>query len=93
MASMNTRIDLEKVDYSQGRDLLAEFMSGDRQCIPTQWNQFFDISLTPGYQQNTQREFDFAKLKDLSQNDIQVIIVPPASLPVTLPNDESHPDQ
>jgi hypothetical protein len=80
MSATNTRIDLDRVDYSQGRDLLSEFLSGDRQCIPASWNEFFDIPLTQGYEANKNREFDFAKLRDMSNNDIQVTVTPAANV-------------
>ena len=69
---MNTRIDMEKVDYSEHADILKELYSGGRKLIEAKWEDFLQIPLTPGYAANTKREVDFSDLKDLSGNSITV---------------------
>ena len=69
---MNTTIETEKVDFSSGADMLKEFYNGKRQCVECKWEDFFNIPLTNGYRENTNRAFDFNSLKDLSNNDIPI---------------------
>jgi len=73
---MNSRIDMEKVDYSQGADILKELYDGKRQVAESKWEDFFNIPLTEGYANNKEREFDFNSLlnKDLSNNNITITI-------------------
>ena len=73
---MNSRIDMEKVDYSQGPDILKELYDGKRQVTESKWEDFFNIPVTEGYAKNKDREFDFNSLlnKDLSNNNITVTI-------------------
>jgi hypothetical protein len=72
---MNSRIDMEKVDYSDHADILKELYSGGRQLIEAKWEDFLQIPLTKGYEANIGREVDFNDLKDLSGNSITVTIV------------------
>ena len=67
---MNSNIETEKVDFSSGAELLQELYNGKRQCIECKWDDFFNIPLTKGYNENTNREYDFNSLKDLSNNTI-----------------------
>ena len=73
---MNSRIDMETIDYSQEADILKELYDGKRQVTECKWEDFFNIPLTEGYANNKGREFDFNSLlnKDLSNNNITITI-------------------
>ena len=72
---MTTRIDMEKVDYSDHADILKELYSGGRQVMEAKWDDFLKIPLTKGYEANTNREIDFNAMKDICGNDITVTVV------------------
>jgi len=74
---MNTRIEMDKVDYSEGKDILKELYNGSRQVVECKWEDFFNIPLTEEYAKNNKREFDFNSLKpasDLSNNNVTISI-------------------
>ena len=72
---MATRIDMEKIDYSDHADILKELYSGGRQVTEANWGDFLKIPLTKGYEANKNREIDFNQMKDICGNDITVTIV------------------
>ena len=72
---MTTRIDMEKVDYSDHADILKELYSGGRQVMEAKWDDFLKIPLSKGYEANKNRDIDFNQMKDICGNDITVTIV------------------
>ena len=80
---MNSRIDTDKIDYSEGADILKELYNGKRQCIECKWEDFFDIPVNEGYKKRQNRDGEnvnmcdekpvFIKTKDMSNNSIPVI--------------------
>ncbi len=71
---MTTRIDTEKVDYSDHADILKELYSDGRQVMEAKWDDFLKIPLTKGYEANTNPEIDFNQMKDIFGNDITMTI-------------------
>ena len=78
---MNSRIDTEKIDYSEGADILKELYDGKRQCMECKWEDFFNLPVTKGYtEKNNRREYDnmwngkpvYIKPKDMSNNSIPI---------------------
>jgi len=77
---MNSQIEMDKLDYSEGSDILKEFYDGSRKVVECKWEDFFNIPLTEEYAKNQNREFDFNSiLKDISNNNITITIDEPSA--------------
>jgi len=74
---MNSRVDMEKLDYSETATVLEELYDGRRQPVECNFVDFFNIPLTEGYKTNTRREYDFAELRDAvkAQHDLSMNII------------------
>jgi len=69
---MNSRVDMDKLDYTDTATILQELYDGRRQPLECNFVDFFDIPVNEGYKTNKERAYDFDALRDTIKTQLDL---------------------